>query len=362
VHVSRKHPVNLPDEAAQAMCRPRGTLTFKYSFDQLFDRSAGSGVLLEVLVGRTVCRLWRDEDLNLHFLHSSPGAGTRVATVSLEKLRQAPTIGAALVWSPEETRLHVLDTDDPTSMVAAVGEPTGTEVKPGADGSVFELGSPGVDVMGARVFEGGTEVLGPTALQVWSETLQAAEILLGGSSESGFMFEVVQGNSILVMASTGFETYCEKRFAELEAEGVAPDEERLAVKFLSRRERQSGLLTDFTEEARAKGVSFAARLAQERIDFGNYEDSRRAFAAGYGLRFGVELDVSNTLLEQIQQTIKFRHRIVHVSPLLAFLNQAMSPPDDPIFSNRELAESTLRAFDEFVRALHQATLQLDRTD
>lgn len=335
---------------------------FKYRSDELFDESAGSGVLLEVVVGRIVFRLWRDETLNLHFLHSSPGAGTRVATVSLEKLRDVPTIGTAVVWSPEETRLHVLEADNPTRMLTAVGERTGTEVQIAADGSVFEIGSPSIEVMGARVFEGGTEVLGPTALQVWTETLHAAEILLGGSSRSGFMFEVVQSNSILVMASTGFETYCEKRFVELEAEGIAPDEGRLAAKFLSVRERESALVAGFTEEARAEGVSFAVKLAQERIDFGNYEGSRRAFAAGYGLRFGVELGVSNRLLEQIQRTINFRHRIVHVSPLLAFLNQTTSPPDDPIFSNRELAESTLRAFDEFVQAFHQATLQLDRMD
>jgi len=164
------------------------------------------------------------------------------------------------------------------------------------------------------------------------------------------------------MASTGFETYGERRFLELETEGVRPNEPRLAEKFFSSRERESGVPRTFGEDAAAEGVSFASKLASERIDFGNYEASRKAFAAGYGIRFGVELGVSNKLLEAVKQTIGFRHRIVHVSPTIAFLNQPESPPDDPVFSKRELAESTLSHFDRFIQALHQATLQLDRRD
>jgi hypothetical protein len=336
---------------------------FKYTSEQLLDRSAGSGILLEIVVGRIVFKLWRDEDLSLHFLHSSPGSGTRVATVDLATFPKHPSVRVALVWSPEETRLHVLEPgDNPSTMLTGAGEETGSELHVGGDGDVYTIGSPGVEVMGARIVQDGVEVVSPTALNVWNETRQAAEVLLSGTSEVGYLFEVVQANAILVMASTGFEAYCEKRFLEREAEGLSPNEERLAEKFLSNREREGEALAAFLEEAEAQGISFAAKLAQRRIDFGSYEDSRKAFAAGYGIRFGVELGVSNVLLEQIQRTIRFRHRIVHVSPLLAFLNQATSPPDEPIFSKRVLAESTLETFDDFVQALHKATLILDRSD
>jgi hypothetical protein len=362
MRVTRKHPPTFSDEAAQAMCRPEGTVVFGYTSEQLFDKSAGAGVLLEVVVDSLVFRLWRDDHLQLHFLHASPGTGTRIATLSLAGFDSRPKIGVALVWSANETRLHVLDPENGNEMGSATGEESATGVRVGAEGGLYEVGSPGIEVMGARVFQGGQQVLDPTAIDIWAETERAAQVLLTGSSSEGFIFEAVQANAILVMASTGFEAYGQRRFVELDAEGVRPDVSRLTQKFFSSRDRDRDVPKTFAQDAAAEGVSFAAKLANDRIDFGNYETSRKAFVAGYGIRFGVELGVSNDLLATVKRTIAFRHRIVHVSPLIAFLNQPDSPPDDPIFSNKELAESTLSAFDRFIRALHQATLALDRSD
>jgi hypothetical protein len=353
------HPSTLPDETAEAMCRPQGTMLFDYTSEQLFKKSAGAGVLLEVVVEGLVFRLWRDGDLALHFLHSSPGTGTRIATVNLSDLSPRPKIGVALVWSPTETRLHVVDPQTGTELASGKGEASATDVRVEA-GRIYEVGSPGVEVMGARFFQAGAEMLGPTAINLWADTQRAAKVLLTGSSQEGFLFEAVQANAVLVMASTGFEAYGQRRFLELETECVRPDGVRLAKRFFSSPDRSGAVLKTFREDAAAQGISFAAKLASDRIDFGSYGASRKAYAAGYGIRFGVDLGVPNKLLETLQRTIRFRHRIVHVSPLIGFLNQPESPPDDPIVSNRELAESTLSSFDEFIQALHQATLRLDR--
>src|SRR5687768_6933722 len=119
VRVIAKHPPELSDEKALAMCRPRGTMIFDYHSGVLFEASAGAGILLEVIVERVVFRLWREKDLSLHFLHATPSAGTRVATVDLAQLSASSTVGVALVWAPEETRLHVFDPRTPNTMVTA---------------------------------------------------------------------------------------------------------------------------------------------------------------------------------------------------------------------------------------------------
>lgn len=164
-------------------------MLFNYTSEQLFKKSAGAGVLLEVVVDGLVFKLWRDEDLALHFLHSSPSTGTRIATVNLNALSPRPTIGIALVWSPAETRLHMLNPQTATELAAGRGSASSTDVRVGADSGIYEVGSPGVEVMGARVFQAGAETLGPSAINVWAETQSAANVLLTGTSQEGFIFE-----------------------------------------------------------------------------------------------------------------------------------------------------------------------------
>ena len=149
------------------------------------------------------------------------------------------------------------------------------------------------------------------------------------------------------MLVTGFETYCKRRFIEIEDEGIHPDFDGLVAKLTkSPMEREA-----IVQESTSKGISPTCELAEERIDFQNYDRCKVAFNKGYGIKFGQDLSVSNTLLEEIQRLIKFRHRIVHISPLLNVLN-------DPIAPNRDYAEKAIKTFNDFIQGLHAATLRL----
>ena len=79
--------------------------------------------------------------------------------------------------------------------------------------------------------------MGPPAIDLWGDTKAAAETLLTGQSVTGYLFEVVVGNSVLSALVTGFEGYCEQRFVELESEGIPGNFARLVSTFLSKEAR-----------------------------------------------------------------------------------------------------------------------------
>jgi len=361
------HIPSVPREVAEqiraALKRPEGTFMFDYRFDGLFDPALGHGVLLEVATGAILFRLERDLDLHLHFIHSSPGTTTRVASVDLRPLKGSMAVKIALVWSPEETRLHVADADNPERSVVGKGSPSQRQFRIGADGAVYQVGDAGVNVMGVSVFVRGQPVLQSTALEAWNSTVEAIKVLLTGSSPSGYLFEAVCTNLTIVMLVTGFETYCKRRFLELEDEGIIADFDGLVNRFLTRAERGRGEPDVIVQDASVEGVSPARKLVdQNRIDFQNYDRCKTAFNKGYGIKFGEDIGVSNILLEELQRLIGFRHRIVHVSPLLGMLNQERVPPEEPIFPNRQYAEKALETFDDFIQGLHTATLRLRPKD
>jgi hypothetical protein len=184
------------------------------------------------------------------------------------------------------------------------------------------------------------------------------KILFKGSSPDGYIFENVTTNMSIVMLMTGFETYCGRRFLELENEGSKPDYDALVSKFLSNSERDRGDPEVIIQEAKETGVSAITLLKQKKIDFGNWDQCKSAYNKGYGIRFGEDLEVKYEILEEVQRLIRYRHRVVHVSPLIGTLNQDRVPPEKPVFANRTYGESAIKTTSEFVEKLHEVTLRL----
>jgi len=342
----------------EALKRPEGTFEFKGKFDGIFDPSKGRRILIQVPSGKTVLRLERDEKLNLHFYYASPGTSTRVASVNISPLKGASKIHVFLCWSPEEIRLHVADANNPKKQLMSYGKPAEFQLRVGDNGRVYEVGDRNIEVMEERIFINGKPTLQPTALGVWKATLTAVEILLKGKSSEGYIFDVVAANMAIVMLATGIETYCKTRFVELEGEGIQPNYDELEKEFFSRSEREKGVFEEIKKEAALRGVSAVQELInRRRIDFGNYDHCKRAFNKGYGIKFGEHLGVSNQILEEIQKLIRYRHRIVHVSPLIGMLNQDKVPPEEPIFSTKYV-KNAIDISKSFIKSLHQATLNL----
>jgi hypothetical protein len=345
-----------------AICRPEGTFLFEYYSKDLFDKTKKGGILLQIPSGEHLFRLERDDNLLIHFYHSSPGTGTRVATIDLKEIPPSNQVFMSFTWAPVEITFHIGPRVPNGKLFSAKGVASEKQFRVGKDGGVYQIGDSGVEVMGISVYHAGKQVLQPTALDAWKQTIKATEILSTGQSDQGYIFEVAITNLTLAILVTGFEAYTKSRFLEIEQEGIMPDIDAILNSFFTMKERQSGIAEILKSEARDQQQT-VLQLIVERdiINFQNYQKCKLAYNKAYQIRFG-NFELQSSSLEKINKFIKYRHRIIHVSPLLGMLNQAEVPPEEPIFPNKKLAGEAIREFDNFVERLHEATLKLQRKD
>ncbi len=354
-------PPGVLEQIRGAIRRPEGTCMFKYHSESLLDPAVPGGIILEIASGGHVFRLERTDDLLLRYYHSSPGTGTRVATIDLKEAPRCSRASIGFSWTPQETRLYFGPCVPNTELMSASGVLSQRQFRVGKGGSLHQVGDEGVEVLGISVYEAGKPVLLPTAIEAWRNTKQAIEVLLSGTSSVGYMYEVVVANMTLSMLVTGFEVYAKTRFVELEDEGITPNVSAIIESFISRRERGAGIAPILAADASDRGITLLSLLIERgTINFQNYKDCKEAYNKAYGLRFG-EI-VGSAELAQLQRLIRYRHRITHVSPMTGFLNQPEVPPEEPVFSNLAMAKSALDVFDRFIGSLHTATLALRRED
>lgn len=342
--------------------RPEGTFAFTYTSDALIDPAVKGGVILEIVAGAHIFRLDRTDDLYLRFVHASPGTGTRIAKLNLIEANAAKKNSITFTWAPNEIQLFLGPEIAGGTLSTAVGVPAPFQLQVATDGSIFQIGDEGAQVMGTTVYVGGKEILSPSAEKTWKDTLQAVSMFLAGCEEKDYMFRSIATNLTLGMLVTGFETYCQKRFLELEAEGITPNVDALVTAFYPKRDRDADILNVLKQDAADNGKTVATEIiGRGVINFQNYDSAKRAFNKAYGLRFG-DLDIPSELLDSVQRSIKYRHRIVHVSPLIGILNQPNVPPEEPVFPTIELARKVASEFDEFISGLHKKSLTLRRAD
>ncbi len=351
-------PPNLIREIAAKICRPKGTVSFEYSSFDAFRVGTHGGMILEIPSGGHYFRLERTQDRRLNFYHSSPATGTRLASIDLKPVPTFQRAYLAFAWSSEEVRLYCGPRDLSVGMLSATGNSSPVSYRVQPDGSVYQFGSEGVQVMDVRVQRGKEVILAPTAREVWGSTLQALEILWSGKSDQGFIFESLQSTTTQSMLVTGMENYAKTRLLEIEMEGVPSDPEALFAAFASKTERESLRLSELKEQAQSAGTTLLCVVAASaRINFQNFDDLKKAFRSAYGIKIG-EIGLPSETINEIHQLIRYRHRIVHVSPLLTFLNQDNVPPEEPVFANRALADKATAAFGCLVDSLHKATMTL----
>lgn len=355
-------PPDVFEQIREAIRRPEGTFTFEYRSESLLDPEMRGGVVFEIASGGHVFRLERTDNLLLRYYYSSPGTGTRVATVDLKEASRCSKAFIAFSWTPAETRLHFGPRAPNAELLSASGVPSQKQFRVGKDGSIYQLDDEDVEMLGVSVYQEGKPALVPTAIEAWRATKQAIEVLSSGTSSLGYMYEVVVTNMTLSILVTGFEAYTKTRFGELEDEGIAPNSSAIVESFFPRRERGADIASILEAEASELGITLLSHLIQRgTVNFQNYGDCKRAYSKAYGIRFG-EIGVESGDLAQLQRLIRYRHRIIHVSPMIGLLNQPEVPPEEPVIPNRVLAKSSLRTFSLFIDSLHTATLALRRED
>ncbi len=355
-------PIDIYKQIQEAICRPEGTVSFKYLCKELFDPDVGRGILVEIPSRGHLFRIERDEDFILHFLHASPGTGTRVASIDLKKVPPSDTVFLAFSWSPKEINFHLGPQVPGAELISSKGARAKRQLRVGKDGGIYEIGGHGIEVMGASVYKEGKPVLQPTAIEAWKETIKATEILGTGKSAQGYIFETAVTNLTLAVLVTGFEAFTKKRFLEIEQEGIVPDIDAVVNSFFPRKERDAGITEVLKSEAEdAQETVLQLIVERDNINFQNYQKCKLAYNRAYGIKFG-DIGLQSSTVEKIKKFILYRHRIIHVSALLGMLNQPEVPPDEPVFPKKELAAEAIKEFANFTQKLHEATLKLLRKD
>jgi hypothetical protein len=344
-----------------ALNRKIGTAAFFYKSTDLFDSSNMGGLIFQFVLGSRLFRLERDSDLVVHFYYSTPGTGTRLASIDLRKLTPAEVSRMMISWAPDKTQLLIGTTSEFDEDIKAQGELSKKQFRVGKDGNVHQLGDTGAEVSSTYLYFGDHLVLQPTAIESWHESLEAVDVLSKGPKGSGYIYEMVLSNVVISFLVTGFETYSLKRFLELEQEGNTPDTTSLIRSFFSKKEREKGIESLLENEAREKGRTLLEHLVRERkINFQSYNDCRRAFNKAYSIKFG-ELELSSDLRESLKKMFGYRHKIVHVSPMMHCFNPEETPRVEPVMAGLDLAIDAMDVFGQFVEALHASTLAVERT-
>jgi len=351
------------EKLRENICRPEGTFLFNSSTDDIFDELNPGGIVIEVSSGQHYFRIERDQNMGLNFYHSSPGTDTRIASINLCNFQPTDEVMIGCVWSPEKIKLHIKPkTDDAKGdaekMLTAIGKVSQRQYRVGRDGCVYQIGDHGVEVGNVSVYVAGKSILQPTAIEAWRETIKAIDLLETGVSSEGYMYEVVVSNLTLTVLVTGFETYLKKRFLELEKEGIFSEVEAIINEFYPKEEILIGIKETLEKEAKSEGKSLLEHVVSRGvINFQNYKKAKAAYNKGYNVKFG-GLDISSSVLEDIQRYIQYRHRIVHVSASLSVFNPEASLPEPLIHSNKEMACKAKECFSGFVESLHKSTLHL----
>ena len=331
------------------MRRQHGAAKLLVSDTTFFSNHLAGELLFAENAGAHVFRIETGDQLALQFWYSSPGAGTRVATVDLAGMRPAPRLMFYFDWSPDSTAFSVFDRDDSGNSASGKGVVSDRRQYVVRDQLTLTV-APGAEIMGLKY---GDSVYETPAIDSWRATVDAVHVALTGTSQHQ-RFPAVISNTVLVMLATGLEAYLQARFVELEAEGVKPDEEAFGRAFMNATERKTGGMEAVRSGAAAEGQVVFAFLAG-RISFLSFDKSKEAYAKAFDIKFG-EL-VSSQLIADIRRWLRYRHRIVHQSASLLILNDSEAPPEELVFSNVALANRAQNDFATFVAAVHEATLR-----
>lgn len=133
-------PENYKEKILKEMNRPEGTFSFIGTYDKLWDESEEKGILLQIIAGKNVYRLERDENFNINFYFASPGTGTRIATVDAKPLKGISQLQFFLTWSPENINLYIGSLEEESIFLKSTSRKAETPLHVGEDGALYEAG------------------------------------------------------------------------------------------------------------------------------------------------------------------------------------------------------------------------------
>jgi len=349
------NPLKIPIERID---ENKGTVQFTLSASNIFDKAIPRLKILEVYKNQTVFVLERDAEFDLKFIQSHPNYSTKVAKVDIRDYEGSPKLFISFTWSDKgNNAIYVGNYKEKELRSSTSYESSNLNFRVGKDGSIYQIGDEGVKVGSYRVVMGQETVLEPTAIELFKFQIEKVNVLIENCRKGDFLFETTISQLVIVALVTAFESYTRTRFTELEKEGKELNIEELYKCFVPNTYRQS-FIEDTKESATKNGVTeLEVLISTRRINFQDWESFKDAYNKGYGLRIG-DIGVSNDILIDLQQSFKWRHKIIHSKDDQTIINMEELPSKKPLFTNKDLAEKCLDTFQQFITALHKASVNL----
>lgn len=295
--------------------------------------------------------VFRKEKNELRFYHSSPGTGTRLAKIGLERDLKAKYVKIFFTWDSNGVKIY-RGNDIGGKLIISKLSKTDIVFKTVKD-KIFEFKG-NVDETSLRFYsENGN--IEPSAMENWKEIIKGLKTLNDGYKD--FQHEVITVNLSLVSLVTGFESYLKKRFFEMISEGVECNEDALIKVIFTKRELEGSIVDDFREECKENGKLLIEEIGNKKINFQIYEVVKNVYKKTFNLGF-VQSGIASSDIEYLKKIIEYRHKITHVSPMLPILNVSELATKNPQFPNSELISDSIKIFDNFIESIHKKSLQM----
>lgn len=334
------------------------------------DSKVSNGQFFRITTGAHVFILEKSEKQKLFFFHSSPGTGTRVTFANLNDFLPCHKYLIMICWTTKNIELVIRPFSKNNKSFSFSGKPSSRILVNGSDGGCYSLEITNevdnvksylYDIMGFCVYGDNGCIVEPSAIDKWKSITESIKILFSGSSNSnkGF-YDVVVNNMAISILVTGFETYCKRRFVELELEGIEPNTSSLVKKFFTKKMIENELESKLQLEASNENKTFLQKLIENKIiNFQNYNQCKNAYNRAYNLKFS-ELQFSDDPknIDILKTFIEYRHYIIHSSPLFKPLDDSFALIDNFEFENYRKGKKAMDVFNNFIAEFHDLTLTL----
>lgn len=215
---------NLSDkDIANLLCRSEATAGIPISIQELHDAMT-SNIPIKQIVAREhlFIIVFSDDKKTLDFYYSSPAVGTRKAslyTSDVLKVLQSRNMEAIIgfSWTPQEMSFSINSKNSPLSFGTKGGE-SDKKFRVDKFGNIAEIS---INTSNLHFYIDGKMNLSPTAIETWDDTIKTVKLIVEkGYLEDEFQYNASITNSIISMVVSGFEIYHQKRFLEIQGEGI----------------------------------------------------------------------------------------------------------------------------------------------
>ena len=202
--------------------------------------------------------------------------------------------------------------------------------------------------------------------RIFDEKIKNVEMLLNQvgmikKSNINYRFKVIIYQQLIVMTVSAFEIYGRKRFLELEKsfreKGKIIDYDSIFKRFFSQKERISQKKRIIKKSEESRKSIFQILIEERIVNFQNWNHFKRAYNKAFGIVMGKIYEETH-IFEEMQNFFEWRNIVIHSKIDSPVLNFATSPPDDPIYLNKEILEKRISDFKDVINIIHNFSKNL----